>query len=490
MGAWLVFKQPKLLLKIIIVAIIVYLPWIIFTYIYYGSPIPNTIVAKSGGIGILERLSHIGKNPIGILENFLSTWKVHAPIYEWWVIGSGSTLFNYFSVGTAIMQFFLVFLAVAGLIYGTIKKEIVLLFVSVFFVFTLYRIGIVQNTYFMWYLPPYTAIMAILVSAGLNSLSSCTNLKPVARVLCIFLVISYVAPLPFMFSIEKQAQNNIEDGVRRKVGERLAVLMGENDTVALEPLGFVGYYARNKTIYDYPGLGSKIALKAYLENHEFGQFCNKLKPTFLVLRQGNLYGGVDTVRRSIPDFDSEYRYLERIWTGNFKLDSGHLHLNRMGDAGFLIFQRNNIAQRENADAKANYIKLNFADNAASRLSQVYFDMGFGFEGYDSVSEKIPSSNSNTFSHVKYFQSCKTFRIDPVSDEFPFSLVSIELANDDRVETITAAQIPQYFDFINISEYHYDGAGAIVMTAENGDPIILAKPELVQIFNSLMASSPE
>jgi hypothetical protein len=149
-----------------------------------------------------------------------------------------------------------------------------------------------------------------------------------------------------MFDLEKQAQIAIEDGVRRKVGERLAVLMEDDDTVVLEPLGIIGYYARNKTIYDYPGLGSKISVKAAREGAAgFGGLCDKLRPTFLVLRKGDGYSSEGDARRSIHDFDSEYRYLETIENRNSEFNSGPLHLSRRGDDVFLIFRKNKAARK-------------------------------------------------------------------------------------------------------------------------------------------------
>jgi hypothetical protein len=172
-----------------------------------------------------------------------------------------------------------------------------------------------------------------------------------------------------MFDLEKQAQIAIEDGVRRKVGERLAVLMKDDDTVVLEPLGIVGYYARNKTIYDYPGLGSKIAAKAFRESAGFGDFCDILRPTFLVLREGDRYTGSEgDVRRNIHEFDNEYRYLETIENRNHEFDSGPLHLSRKGDAVFLIFRRNKAANLTRRDpSRVESLEMGHCDGGIDRI---------------------------------------------------------------------------------------------------------------------------
>jgi hypothetical protein len=73
-------------------------------------------------------------------------------------------------------------------------------------------------------------------------------------------------------------------------GRKLNQLMGRDDTVVLEPLGFVGWEARNKTIYDFPGLGSRVAVAALrdMPNASLEALAAALKPTFLMLRPAEL----------------------------------------------------------------------------------------------------------------------------------------------------------------------------------------------------------
>jgi hypothetical protein len=48
-GLYLLCRRPKRLLTVVPVALCVYGPWIVFTTLYYGSPIPNTLLAKMLG---------------------------------------------------------------------------------------------------------------------------------------------------------------------------------------------------------------------------------------------------------------------------------------------------------------------------------------------------------------------------------------------------------------------------------------------------------
>jgi hypothetical protein len=58
----------------------------------------------------------------------------------------------------------------------------------------------------------------------------------------------------------------------------------------LEPLGFMGWAAFNKTIYDYPGLGSKVAVRTMknLPIPKIADLVNALQPSYTVLRPNEL----------------------------------------------------------------------------------------------------------------------------------------------------------------------------------------------------------
>jgi len=334
-GMWILFTKPSRLPRVVIFALIIYLPWIIFTILYYGSPIPNTILAKSRyGGGPLPPL-----DPLNVVKMILERWTVWAPIYEYTEITSNNSAIRSVSCLVVIA---LISLAITGAIGGSKKKKVFHIVTAIFMLFVLYDVAFVHNEYFMWYLPPFTALAAILVGAGINSLSTLFDAKArfVAIPLCIIMISAYILPLPFMLPLVKQSQLEIEEGVLKKVGIRLSELMDDDDTVTLEPLGYIGYYARNKTIYDYPGLGSKIAVESLKRRQQgyyrLGWLIRDLAPDFACLRP-NEY---EEVRQQIYDFDTVYTLIDIIKSDKYIFSSGPLVSNRSGNSYFLIFQRN------------------------------------------------------------------------------------------------------------------------------------------------------
>jgi hypothetical protein len=143
--------------------------------------------------------------------------------------------------------------------------------------------------------------------------------------------------IPFSFPLDRRMQAEIEDAVRLKTGERLNELMGPEDTAVLEPLGYFGWAARNKTIYDMPGLGSRIsveALKSRKDPYLFG-LVDALKPTFIVMRPLEL----NLLKQNYPKTAALYTPVARI-QARPNLDLSHLGYEyRKADADFTILKK-------------------------------------------------------------------------------------------------------------------------------------------------------
>ncbi|MDR2673514.1 MAG: hypothetical protein LBC18_01230 [Opitutaceae bacterium] len=334
-GLFVLCTRPKSLAGIAGFALLVYLPWFVFTMVYYGSPVPNTIIAKGGSSAILT-------DPAGIVSSFFEKWHAWAPIYEWWWVSEGGGGRSPLLTALAATGFIFgacMFLTGAAVTFA--RDRACPLFAIVFMLFVLYNCMFVHTTYYMWYLPPFTALAAMTAAIGINAVFE--RKKAAGWLIVSVLVLLYLLPLPFLFSIEKQAQEFVENGVRKKVGERLSDLMGDTDTAVLEPLGYIGYYGRNKTIYDMPGLGSKIAVASLKKRpaangtiaYGLAWLCQDLRPSFAVLRPAEHRA----IREILPDFDKEYQLLETIGTQNYMHQSGPLVVDRGLDACFIIFRR-------------------------------------------------------------------------------------------------------------------------------------------------------
>ena len=270
-------KSPHKLVASAGAFVAVTVPWAIFAYLYYGSVVPNTIVAKSrsGRFGPFTA-------PFSTIEAyFIDSWKSIAPFKEWFFVSQAPLPTWLIAAAVAIV----LSLALIGIFAALRARDWKLLAVaSVLIGFIVYRSATVLSTYFMWYLPPFAALLFLLAAYGLSRISDVQ--RGLAAALGCGVAALYAWHIPFSFPIEKTVQAGIECDVRYRTGLRLNALMSQNDTVALEPLGYIGFAAYNKTIYDYPGLGSPITVKALSgkDNESLYEIIRALNPSYLVLR--------------------------------------------------------------------------------------------------------------------------------------------------------------------------------------------------------------
>lgn len=279
-GAGLLLYHRDAIVRVVLISAALFFPWLLFTLFYYGSPIPNTIVAKTHSFkhGFLTA-------PLSqIREYALGSWAHMAPIKQFFVAGINP--FPDWSVQLAVALF--LGCSVIGIIATLATDKRLVPAVCLVGAFIVYKIGSIIPSYFMWYLPPFLAVLAVIAGYGITAVG--LRARVVATAIAAYLSFMYAVHIPFTFPLDRVVQREIEWGVRYKVGQCLDELMGPKDTAVLEPLGYVGWAARNKTIYDFPGLGSKVSVAAIKNSRDPGLLglINALRPTFLVLRPHEL----------------------------------------------------------------------------------------------------------------------------------------------------------------------------------------------------------
>jgi len=270
-------------LKSAVITLLVILPWLIFTTAYYGSPVPHTIAAKQQSY---TQHPPIGRTPESVvdfveaqLHQHHDQWRYLAPFREHFAVSSGP-----------LDQVWLLFIAlgVIGLaLLGAWKtRRVTRWWAAIAYVslFAIYKMLLLPPTYYEWYLPPFMAIVVLLVGAGLTRVQlSVPRLGPAfAGVFAILLVWQIAA----MILIDRRAQD-IENHVRTPVGQYLRTVVKPGEAVTSESAGYVGYYSFAK-LYDYPGLTSPTAFEALkragpTQNSLVG-LINALRPRWIVLR--------------------------------------------------------------------------------------------------------------------------------------------------------------------------------------------------------------
>lgn len=268
------------------VALAVVAPWVVFTTLYYGSPIPQTILAKSGRFVApppegLDAMGLIGWVVQSIVERISALTVTFAPFYED-TLTVGAPL----PLGLSLFVSILVWsLAVAGMVRTWRHpgwRAVVLFAVG----FAAYRVLLLPGAYFDWYVPPHTAVLIILAGAGLEGLRPQPRIDPRA-VVTVALSIAFAIHLPFSIGLERRIQQDIEVAVRQRTGERIAALVPEGESLATESAGYYGYYS-NVLMLDYPGLVSKRSLEVMQSlppgHRSLLEFLNAAKADWMALR--------------------------------------------------------------------------------------------------------------------------------------------------------------------------------------------------------------
>ena len=280
------FAFCGVVLRAAVVCAILYLPWFLWAFYYYGSPIPHPLTAKSGigGLGEVSmkllnlplklvpgmpELEFSGKSPTENIHLFL-----FAPSYLYdRAVGAFS-----FVVFAVVLAYFFVakkFHPDDPLIWK--RRAIVLC--GVLIALYLYCIP----SLFPWYLPG----CAILFIAGLPFAIEWIESLIAKRVVRLFLG-SVLAGQVLIFCLGSYynyvRQVEIEEGHRKQIGLWLKQVAHPSATVFVECFGYIGYYSELR-IHDYPGLVSPTVVRARKEEGpDMGHVINAVRPDYVVLR--------------------------------------------------------------------------------------------------------------------------------------------------------------------------------------------------------------
>jgi hypothetical protein len=291
-GVYLLFRRPKHLLITVPVALAVYLPWILFTFLYYGSPVPNTIFAK--GLGYVHWWDKVDTVSFFAIKRHL--WMTLAEQLHCMLgptfCGHAAGMHLFFTNGPeSPIGNLMFFFAVIGTLAILFKREWRLWpLAACVVVYSLYYVFLVP-VIFGWYKVPYLLLLLLLSVRGLDAAASLIP-SPATRnkVLCLFTACYlglFAAVLPVCFITEKQIQEHIENAVRKEAGRYMHDILAPAEAAGCECLGYMGYYSQGN-IYDWPGLNSREVVawsaeqpqeKRCLENMLKG-----LQPEYLFLR--------------------------------------------------------------------------------------------------------------------------------------------------------------------------------------------------------------
>jgi hypothetical protein len=300
--AYLLFADRKRALRAGLISAAILAPWLIFTTVYYGSPIPNTIVAKSMAFPVITPA-------LTDVVGWLNYW----PDLVNDIADLGPFLERGLVTGTPVPKLVLEIIAWAVFLFAALgaattwKRPAMRPAIAFAGLWILYRLFFLRHGFFEWYEVPVMAVVVILAGAGLEA---ATRWRPaVAPIAAVVIAGTYAAVIPFSYPIEARIQDQIENPVRDRLGRYLGTVIKPGQTLTGEPAGYVGFYT-NATYLDYPGLTSTRVTDSLDEadidaerTQPVAYYVPRFRPDWLILRPAEWA----LVKTYYPEVVGDYR---------------------------------------------------------------------------------------------------------------------------------------------------------------------------------------
>ena len=290
-------KSRAALLKTILFAgaitTVLYLPWLLWAWHYFGSPIPHTIIAKGqfidpSAIHPPRSLERCLSFPFILLTSSMSVGATFLPANAS-LFGGWHWTAVLFGKGLALL---------AGLYWCVPSGRPQGRAVSFAFMLSHFYLSCIAAYAASWYLPSCAIlgifVLAHLVQHGLEfapMLARFGHNRPrlwqigVRSLAAVALLGAFTLTACAAFQLRAQ-QREIEEGTRKQIGLWLRDnARSPRDSVFVEPLGYIGFYSQLKML-DTPGLCAPevVAAEKKLKTTRIDKVIPEVKPDWLVLR--------------------------------------------------------------------------------------------------------------------------------------------------------------------------------------------------------------
>ena len=270
-----------------------YLPWLVWASYYYGSFVPQTVIAKGLNShlpaladlpGFLARQTVLFPWRGGVRDTFLPSYVVLGGWPEW-------------TIAYAICVAWLCLLYWMYPKAGAVGRAASL----AYFLCTLYGASVPAAP---WYVPSYTLLASVTLAAIADDL---WRAHPGRRWLRVPFVLHgmFAAGLLLATSWQLRIQQALIENQRMNIGCWLrAHSATPQDSVFLEPLGYIGYFSQLKML-DFPGLcAPEVVAARRAVGDRWIALIRRLRPDWFVLRRS----ATRVFERSDPALiETEYR---------------------------------------------------------------------------------------------------------------------------------------------------------------------------------------
>ncbi|MBU8933359.1 MAG: hypothetical protein KOO62_05065 [candidate division Zixibacteria bacterium] len=250
---YILFKQPRQIIHAMLATVLILLPWVIFATVYFGSPIPNSIGAK------LALYSRVWASSAGGNLIFVMGW--HNPFG--WIMTTLTVVGGWWLIRKFRFGYLELVWMIATIVALTFSSTLV----------------------FRWYIAPIYPIYILFASASILVLANrWTWLKSESSALryslgagLIVLLVAANYPTVKNYRLEWDVLSVIHNGVV----EYIQANAEEDDVVATEDLGHVGYYL-NQPILDRAGLVTPVTAEYNRRGDYMGLIIDS-QPEWLVI---------------------------------------------------------------------------------------------------------------------------------------------------------------------------------------------------------------
>lgn len=308
-------------------AALIVLPWLAAAGSYYGTLIPNSIPAKAAAYNIHRP---------NCLPNFLDTLAYFAPMRgPWWR-----------ACITAVM-----FPALVAGVVAAVRRPTLRPLVMLFFVWWAYLV-VPKTLLFTWYFPPL--LLPAFVLAGLGTPAALRWLKALIRrglqgsprspqlaagLAAGLLAVGLLGGLPEI-ALRSRHLQSAERSVREAVGIWLRDNTAENALIAMEPIGYIGYFSQRRVL-DEVGLVSPQMVPLNREGKGwFAKMLREYQPDYVVERPGYLVRNL-TLNTRVPMFKevAEREAFLSEYAAVATFVNIHVPVQLRHDYRFIVYQR-------------------------------------------------------------------------------------------------------------------------------------------------------
>jgi hypothetical protein len=276
----------------------VYLPWFLWAWHYYGSPVPHTITAKATyGTFYFRYLREILTHfPHYLLDRLTG---LYAPIY-YQAFGSWPAWIGWVSSALGLL---------AGVYWLLPVRDPFGRMASLCFAL-LVGYSLLIPTVYPWYYPPAAMCCSLVLVQGLFTLADASRRRlPAARGIvatALGFTALFMASLLIASAWEMRTQQRvIEDGNRVAIGLWLKSRVQDGERVYLEPIGYIGYFS-DACILDWLGLVSPEVVRLRRQGLDNATMIPVLNPEWVVLRPMDIVWMGRVKAHTGYDFSSHY----------------------------------------------------------------------------------------------------------------------------------------------------------------------------------------